>query len=121
MSRPSTVAMVSPELASVPVPRTKEGMYATMNASTTRTRLHWSHTLWRRILSSMVIGAPSETVMVRQDLQERQANAADPCVIFAVARTTYLESSDQRLQFSSSSVSERVRRSQTRIENAPSR
>src|SRR6266576_421888 len=46
-----------------------------MNASTTSTRLHWSHALWRRIRSSMVIWTPSETLMVRQDLQKRQAEA----------------------------------------------
>src|SRR6185312_5312112 len=46
-----------------------------MNASTTRTRLHWSHALWRRIRSSIVIGAPSETVMVRQVLPSEQAEA----------------------------------------------
>src|SRR5512142_441579 len=90
-----------------------------MNASTTSTRLHWSHALWRRIRSSMVIGAPSETVMVRQDLRNWQAKSAGQCVIFAVDRTTYLEPSHQRVQFAKSAVSGGRRRAQTRAEAAP--
>src|SRR5665213_3372841 len=90
-----------------------------MNASTTSTRLHWSHALCRRIRSSIVIGAPSETVMVRQKLQKWQAEAARPCGIFAVDRTTYLEPSHQRVQFTTSALSGGRQRAKACVEAWP--
>src|SRR6266550_3327840 len=82
-----------------------------MNASTTSTRLHWSHALWRRIRSSMVILTPSETLMVRQDLQKRQAEADIEARIMerlTLSRATTVSSSRRALYQAAGGVRKRA-------------
>src|SRR6185295_17005326 len=90
MVRPSTLAMVSPAARSLDE-RRKSGIYAMMNASTIISRLHLSQDLCWRIRSSIVMGTPSETLMLRHELPSWQGRYPGPCGIFAVDRRTYVQ------------------------------